>query len=137
MRNSIYQSLSNSDKEKIQDNIKEYPCSGGILYNELNNNYYVTKINVGTLLDLSCILKINDLGKIITYLFDATQVNKWSDGHVCIPKQETLEEVAKQFEYTNGIYGFKEGVKWQAKRMYSEEEVIADVVKWLKEKIAK
>jgi hypothetical protein len=44
MRNSIYQSLSDSDKEKIQNNIKEYPCSGGILYNELNNNYYVTKI---------------------------------------------------------------------------------------------
>jgi hypothetical protein len=77
MRNSIYQSLSNSDKEKIQDNIKEYPCSGSILYNDLNNNYYVTKINVGTLLDLSCILEINDLGQIITYLFDATQVNKY------------------------------------------------------------
>ena len=58
MRNSIYQSLSDSDKEKIQNNIKEYPCSGGILYNELNNNYYVTKISVGTLLDLSSVLKI-------------------------------------------------------------------------------
>ena len=36
---------------------------------------------------------------------------------------ETLEEVAEQFEYTNGIYGFKKGVKWQAERSYSEEEV--------------
>ena len=36
---------------------------------------------------------------------------------------KTIEEAAEQFEYTNGIYGFKEGVKWQAKRMYSEEEV--------------
>ena len=70
MRNSIYQSLSDSDKEKIQDNIKEYPCSGGILYNELNNNYYVTKINVGTLLDLSSVLKINNLGELVSYLFE-------------------------------------------------------------------
>jgi hypothetical protein len=74
MRNSIYQSLSNSDKEKIQNNIKEYPCSGGILYNELNNNYYVTKISVGTLLDLSSVLKINDLGQLISYLFEVAQV---------------------------------------------------------------
>jgi hypothetical protein len=74
MRNSIYQSLSDSDKEKIQNNIKEYPCSGGILYNELNNNYYVTKISVGTLLDLSSVLKINDLGQLISYLFEVAQV---------------------------------------------------------------
>ena len=73
MRNSIYQSLSDSDKEKIQDNIKEYPCSGGILYNELNNNYFVTKINVGTLLDLSGILKINDLSTVVSYLFEVVQ----------------------------------------------------------------
>jgi hypothetical protein len=73
MRNSIYQLLSDSDKEKIQDNIKEYPCSGGILYNELNNNYYVTKINVGTLLDLSGILKINDLSDLVDYLFEVVQ----------------------------------------------------------------
>ena len=38
-------------------------------------------------------------------------------------KQETLEEAAEQFEYTNGIYGFKQGAKWQAKRMYSEEDL--------------
>ena len=73
MRNSIYQLLSDSDKEKIQDNIKDYPCSGGILYNELNTNYYVTKINVGTLLDLSCILKINDLSDLVDYLFEVVQ----------------------------------------------------------------
>ena len=73
MRNSIYQLLSDSDKEKIQDNIKEYPCSGGILYNELNTNYYVTKINVGTLLDLSSILKINDLSDLVDYLFEVVQ----------------------------------------------------------------
>ena len=45
------------------------------------------------------------------------------------PKQETLEEVAEQFEYTDGIYGFKEGAKWMAKRMYSEEEVL-DMLKF-------
>jgi hypothetical protein len=74
MRNSIYQLLSDSDKEKIQDNIKEYPCSGGILYNEINNNYYVTKISVGTLLDLSSVLKIYDLSHLINYLFEVIQV---------------------------------------------------------------
>ena len=74
MRNSIYQSLSDSDKEKIQNNIKDYPCSGGILYNELNNNYFVTKINVGTLLDLSSVLKINNLSELTSYLFEVTQV---------------------------------------------------------------
>jgi hypothetical protein len=36
---------------------------------------------------------------------------------------ETLEEAAEQFEYTDGVYGFKQGAKWQAERMYSEEEV--------------
>ena len=74
MRNSIYQLLSDSDKEKIQNNIKDYPCSGGILYNELNNNYFVTKINVGTLLDLSSVLKINNLSELTSYLFEVTQV---------------------------------------------------------------
>lgn len=39
-------------------------------------------------------------------------------------KQETtLEEKAEEYEYTDGIYGFKAGAKWQAKRMYTEEEV--------------
>jgi hypothetical protein len=38
--------------------------------------------------------------------------------------KETLEEVAEQFEYTNGIYGFKQGAKWQQERSYSKEEVI-------------
>ena len=36
---------------------------------------------------------------------------------------ETLEEVAEQFEYTNGIYGFKKGVKWQQERSYSFDEL--------------
>ena len=74
MRNSIYQLLSDSDKEKIQDNIKDYPCSGGILYNELNNNYFVTRINVGTLLDLSGVLDILNLSELVSYLFKVTQV---------------------------------------------------------------
>lgn len=39
-------------------------------------------------------------------------------------KQETLEEASEQFEYTNGIYGFKQGAKWQQEKSYSEEEVL-------------
>ncbi len=39
------------------------------------------------------------------------------------PEQETVEEAAEQFEYTNGIYGFKAGAKWQQERMYNEKEV--------------
>ena len=34
-----------------------------------------------------------------------------------------IEEAADQFEFTNGIYGFKEGVKWQAERSYSYDEL--------------
>jgi len=34
-----------------------------------------------------------------------------------------IEEAADQFEFTNGIYGFKEGVKWQEKRSYSYDEL--------------
>jgi hypothetical protein len=34
-----------------------------------------------------------------------------------------IEDAADQFEFTNGIYGFKEGVKWQAKRSYSYDEL--------------
>ena len=37
--------------------------------------------------------------------------------------KETIEEAAEQFEYTNGTYGFKQGAKWQAQRMYSEEDL--------------
>jgi hypothetical protein len=38
--------------------------------------------------------------------------------------KETLKQAAEQFEYTDGIYGFKQGAKWQAERMYSEEDVM-------------
>ena len=47
-------------------------------------------------------------------------------------KQETIEEVAHNFatkeieectSYHDLNYGFTEGAKWQAERMYSEEEV--------------
>jgi len=76
MRNSIYQSLSDSDKKNIQDNMKLYPQITGMVYDALNNNYYVTDITVGTLLSLSSILGIYDLSSLIDHLFDATQVNK-------------------------------------------------------------
>ena len=52
------------------------------------------------------------------------------------PKQETLEEAAekyaKQFDYAEDSspqVDFIEGAKWQAERMYSEEEVIKIVEK--------
>jgi hypothetical protein len=38
--------------------------------------------------------------------------------------KETLKQAAEQFEYTDGIYGFKQGAKWQQERSYSEEEVL-------------
>jgi hypothetical protein len=50
--------------------------------------------------------------------------------------KEILEEVAEQFEYTNGIYGFKQGAKWQQeqdKNKYSEEEVIQLLIKFNQE----
>ena len=40
-----------------------------------------------------------------------------------------LEEAAEQFEYTDGIYGFKQGAKFQAERMYSEEDMV-EFSKW-------
>ena len=74
MKNSIYQLLSDSDKEKIQDNMREYRYSGDVLYRELNNNYFVTALTVGTLLDLSSVLKIHNLSELTSYLFEVTQV---------------------------------------------------------------
>jgi hypothetical protein len=44
------------------------------------------------------------------------------------PKQETVEEAAEKYAeeenscYTNDYYGFIKGAKWQAERMYSEED---------------
>jgi len=46
-------------------------------------------------------------------------------------EQETLEEAANRLFYTVGNEGissidsFMKGAKWQAERMYSEEEVVA------------
>lgn len=37
--------------------------------------------------------------------------------------QEYIDKIAEQFEYTNGIYGFKQGIKLAQKEMFSEEEV--------------
>ena len=51
------------------------------------------------------------------------------------PKQETLEEAKKKFadvhkkewdmayEFGRDMYSFEKGAKWQAERMYSEEEL--------------
>jgi hypothetical protein len=37
--------------------------------------------------------------------------------------QQEINEAAEEYEYTDGIYGFKAGVKWQQERSYSDEEV--------------
>jgi ADP-dependent phosphofructokinase/glucokinase len=37
-----------------------------------------------------------------------------------------IEEIAKQFEYTNGIYGFKQGVKYQQKEFYFDMQQYAE-----------
>jgi hypothetical protein len=56
------------------------------------------------------------------------------------PRQETLEEAAENFanskEWINGgasnwvQVSFKNGAKWQSKRMYSEEEVLSLILKF-------
>ena len=55
------------------------------------------------------------------------------------PKQETLEEVAAEFAKNHSIYptaqddteyGFINGAKWKAERMYSEEDII-DLIQFL------
>ena len=46
---------------------------------------------------------------------------------ITVYRQETIEEVArKQWEnvHRTGVLGFIEGAKWQAERMYNEEEVL-------------
>jgi len=69
--------------------------------------------------------------KITKNIFDF--VTDLSDTNKDEPKQETLEEAAKEFAKLMGYKdeiifaleenAFIEGVKWQAERMYSEEEV--------------
>jgi hypothetical protein len=79
------------------------------------------------------------------------QIKRYVDCKGCDkkPKKEnTLEEKAEEYEYTDGIYGFKAGAKWQQERMYSEEEVkqiieatliehsdfvLADIPKWFEQ----
>jgi hypothetical protein len=37
--------------------------------------------------------------------------------------QEEIDEVAKEYDFATGRYSFKQGVKWCAKKSYTEEEV--------------
>jgi cell division septum initiation protein DivIVA len=37
--------------------------------------------------------------------------------------QDEINNKAEEFEFTNGTYGFKAGVKFAQSKMYSEEEV--------------
>jgi len=49
------------------------------------------------------------------------------------PKQETLEEAAERLIKLNRQDAFYEGAKWQAERMYNEEEVIQLLIKFNQE----
>ena len=37
--------------------------------------------------------------------------------------QQEINEAAEEYEYTDGTYGFKAGVKWQQERSYSKEDL--------------
>jgi hypothetical protein len=90
---------------------------GKLIYTELSNGYW-------------CIWEYDQDGNVI--------YTKDSDGYILDkrpkpepePKRETLEEAARRYtESTTDndairIFSFIEGAKWQAERMYSEEEVI-------------
>ena len=58
------------------------------------------------------------------------------------PKQETLEEAAERISKSHSVHetgqddvyqGVIQGAKWQAERMYSEEEVVSFIHKFIKE----
>jgi hypothetical protein len=55
------------------------------------------------------------------------------------PKQETLEEAAKEYDRKSTRWGAKnifiDGAKWQAERMYSEDEVLNILYQWSMYKI--
>jgi hypothetical protein len=61
----------------------------------------------------------------------------------CKPKQETLEEAAEKEaaenkyglsdQYWKDRIGFVHGAKWMQERMYSEEEVLADITEWFEQ----
>ena len=65
--------------------------------------------------------------------FSKDEIDRFFVNMVCNPKeepkQETLEEASKKyalnrkFNMTSHLIGFRKGAKWQAERMYSEEEV--------------
>ena len=84
----------------------------------------------------ACELKLEN--KCASYANDETLGDFWiscldDESDSVLYKQETIEEAAEKYAktaegidipYQNGLYyGFVEGAKWQAERMYSEEEV--------------
>lgn len=42
--------------------------------------------------------------------------------------EELIAEKASEFEYTDGIYGFKEGVKWVLKQLETKPKIVTDGV---------
>lgn len=45
-------------------------------------------------------------------------------------EKEILEEAAEAFEYTDGIYGFKAGAKWQAENNKKDIESLIKIIEW-------
>ena len=39
-----------------------------------------------------------------------------------LPSDEEIEENSELFEYTDGVYGFKEGVKWLKKQILNQNK---------------
>jgi hypothetical protein len=93
--------------------------------------------NTNNSAEKACELKLEN--KCASYANDETLGDFWiscldDESDSVLYKQETtLEEAAEKYAktaegidipYQNGLYyGFVEGAKWQAERMYSEEEV--------------
>lgn len=42
--------------------------------------------------------------------------------------EELIEKKASEFEFTDGIYGFKEGVKWVLKQLETKPKIVTDGV---------
>ena len=39
-----------------------------------------------------------------------------------LPSDEEIEDNSEHFEYTDGVYGFKEGVKWLKKQILNQNK---------------
>ena len=50
-----------------------------------------------------------------------------------IPSDEDIKDNSEHFEYTDGVYGFKEGVKWMKEQILGKEDkTFKQKSKWTK-----